>query len=231
MADDDDEFDSTPLEDVRPFVRSRARQPLTFVPAGSTSDGEPAKAAKPASRVVDNYLATVLRDKRRLNEPDETTAAHAHLPTPSALPTSPPSSDDPTTTCPICHIPLGAADAAPHAATLAHQVCVAHAPPPSHLNRAHFGVRNLIAHGWDPDARRGLGAHGSGIAVPIKATPKPNTAGIGVSVRKAQEGLPKREVLDAGKIRKRHAEEKKKEARLREHFYGDDKIARYLGSG
>jgi hypothetical protein len=87
-----------------------------------------------------------------------------------------------------------------------------------------------VSHGWDPDSRQGLGAEGSGIRAPIKAVEKKNTAGLGLSFQKAKEVSPiRKETLDAGKVRKLHAQNRQKEAKLREMFYGDDKVTKYLG--
>jgi hypothetical protein len=100
---------------------------------------------------------------------------------------------------------------------LAHQVCLTHSHPPSHLDRNRKGLAYLSSYGWDPDARVGLGASGQGIQYPIKSKPKDDKLGIGVVLPKEADRRKKEKVekLDAGKIRKLHEKDKKKAERLR----------------
>lgn len=214
MSDDrQDEEESTPLQDLRPFYRSRARQDLTFLPAGSLPGS--IKEAESSSRTTaaDTYLSIVFKD-------DKATSAS----TPSAPATQPAS-------CAVCHLPLSStSESSPHEASLAHQLCLAHSHPPSHLDRKHVGLRYLSAHGWDPDSRSGLGAQGTGIRVPVKAVEKKNTAGIGFSIgKKSYKNVPvRRETLDAKKMRKLSEKERKRDQGLRDLFYRDEKINQYL---
>jgi hypothetical protein len=91
----------------------------------------------------------------------------------------------------------------------------------------------LSAYGWDPDARKGLGAEGQGIQFPIKTKPKDDKLGIGVVLPKPGE-IKKKEKpqkLDAGKIRKLQERDKRKGEKLREMFYRSEDVERYLARG
>jgi hypothetical protein len=92
----------------------------------------------------------------------------------------------------------------------------------------------LQSQGWDPDSRSGLGVVQQGIQYPIKVKPKDDTLGIGVKVPKDLETRMKREKvqkLDAKKVRKMAAEDKKRRERLQQQFYGNADVEKYLGSG
>ncbi|KAL1977387.1 hypothetical protein VTN31DRAFT_246 [Thermomyces dupontii] len=132
--------------------------------------------------------------------------------------------------------------ATPHEASLVHQICLEHVHPPSHLDRTRHGMRYLTSYGWDPDSRRGLGASGEGILYPIKAKPKHDTIGLGVDpeeiaameVRRKQreeERAKQRQKLNAKQARQSYAADRKKAERLRELFYRNDDIEKYLGGG
>ena len=121
----------------------------------------------------------------------------------------------------------------PHEASLVHQVCLTHSHPPSHLDRNRKGLAYLSSYGWDPDSRLGLGASGQGIQYPIKTKPKDDKLGIGVVLPKEADRRRKEktEKLDAGKVRKLNEKDRKKAERLREMFYRNDDVERYLGGG
>jgi hypothetical protein len=95
-----------------------------------------------------------------------------------------------------------------------------------------MGLAYLSTHGWDPDARRGLGAAQQGITFPVKAKAKDDKLGIGIEVPR---GLPppkkKERLLDAKKVRKMALDEKKRAARIRQELFGDGKLEKYLGPG
>lgn len=101
-----------------------------------------------------------------------------------------------------------------------------------------MGLKYMEKHGFDVDARKGLGTTGEGRLYPIVPKEKRNLHGIGVQVR--QEGdVPGQgkgaakgrvvEKLDAGKIQKRAKAERKRDERLRKMFYDDEKVSKYLG--
>ena len=145
--------------------------------------------------------------------------------------------------CGVCSLPLnstmsqsssveaardGKAKQAPHEASIVHQLCLPHSNLPLALDRSRKGLSMMQAHGWDPDARQGLGAAASGRLYPIKASMKKDTAGLGAKIRE-EPVKPKAQKLDAGKIRKREKEERRRTERLQEMFYGRDDIEKYLG--
>jgi hypothetical protein len=94
-------------------------------------------------------------------------------------------------------------------------------------------LRYLESYGWDPDSRRGLGATGEGIREPIKGKLKADTVGLGAvlpspAVEKRKEKVQK---LNAKQVRKGHVEARKRGVRLREMFYQDEKVLKYLWGG
>ena len=142
--------------------------------------------------------------------------------------------------CEICKLPLdsinnGVMRARPHEASISHQVCLAHSYPPSHLDRNRPGLKYLSSYGWDPDHRLGLGATGEGIRTPIKCKAKNDTVGLGVDLKGQSKVKDVRSLkivkLDAGKVRKSEERERKKGERLREMFYRNDDLEKYLGGG
>jgi hypothetical protein len=127
----------------------------------------------------------------------------------------------------------------PHEASIAHQVCLAHSHPPSHLDRTRPGLRYLASFGWDPDSRLGLGAPGrEGIRAPIKPKPKHDTTGLGMENdpnaekrERLQKQKEERQKLNAKQVRMKEMEAKKKGDKLRELFYRSEDVQRYLGEG
>lgn len=91
----------------------------------------------------------------------------------------------------------------------------------------------LESQGWDPDSRVGLGADGNtGRLYPIRAQEKKDRVGLGgtvdaeSAVEKAKEKMEK---LDAGRVRERDQEGRKKAEGLRNAFYRSEEVERYLG--
>ncbi|KAI1434444.1 hypothetical protein GGR50DRAFT_402947 [Xylaria sp. CBS 124048] len=227
---DFNEYDEVPLQHKRPFGSGLKRKHIVFVPASSENLSyiEESKPPAPSKSVSEIYLSIVLP-----KETDEATSTeHAHTPRPNI--------------CEVCMLPMkenadvvgpGYSPARPHEASIAHQVCMSHSHPPSALDRSRMGLSVLQAQGWDPDARIGLGASGQGISFPIKTKPKNNTLGLGVQVPKEfaaekkqnEKTTGKSRLLDAKKVRKMAAEDKKRHERLRHQFYGNSEVERYLG--
>ncbi|KAK0120626.1 hypothetical protein ONS96_010830 [Cadophora gregata f. sp. sojae] len=234
---DDDSYE-IPLQDQRAFGAGIKRQRVKFVPS-SIASTTPSPSNYSGQAVSDLYLKLVLpREQKTLSPQPEASNSHENLPSRDS---------DETQMCEICSFPLAEAatqptriqDAEhdskqrPHEASLAHQVCVTHSHPPSHLDRNRKGLTYLSAYGWDPDARCGLGAQGQGIQFPVKTKPKEDKMGIGVVLPK-QADRPKKEKIqkmDAGRVRKMYEQDKKKAERLREMFYRNDDVERYLGGG
>ncbi|KAE8450446.1 hypothetical protein EG329_006521 [Mollisiaceae sp. DMI_Dod_QoI] len=242
---DDDTYE-VPLQDQRVFGAGIKRKRVKFVPSTESSSSLAPPTRLPSKSVSDLYLRLVLPG-------DESSRPNISASTDDA---SPPSvnagkeSEEPTeevVVCEICKLPLPSGNldlisisssgqpskSRPHEASLAHQVCLTHSHPPSHLDRNRKGLTYLSAYGWDPDSRRGLGPEGEGIKFPIKTKPKDDKLGIGVVLPKEGDRRKKEkpERLDAGKVRKLQEKDKKKAERLREMFYRNDDVERYLGGG
>lgn len=222
---DDDEYE-IPLVDQRVFGAGIKRKRVKFVPS-TTASSNPTPPGSSAKSVSDHYLSLVLPPQ----EPDQAQSSKYGG---SGV------EQGASQVCEICKLPLEEASteetelskSRPHEASLAHQVCLVHSHPPSHLDRSRKGLAYLSAYGWDPDARVGLGASGQGIQFPIKSKPKDDKLGIGVVVPKEFEKRKKKEVkLDAGKVRKMQEADRKKGEKLREMFYRNDDVERYLGGG
>jgi hypothetical protein len=255
----EDETYEIPLQDQRVFGAGIKRQRVKFVPSSSSSSISPAAISTSAKSVRDIYLSLVLPKE----VPSTETSEQSSIPSPkpsafaeNGLPSTIDTSD--LRICDVCRLPLTAGDEAvslaasdtlsqfadhrtqppppkprPHEASLAHQVCLTHSHPPSHLDRNRKGLAYLSAYGWDPDARKGLGAEGQGIQFPIKTKPKDDKLGIGVVLPKPGE-IKKKEKpqkLDAGKIRKLQERDKRKGEKLREMFYRSEDVERYLARG
>lgn len=239
VAMSDDDTYEIPLQDQRVFGAGIKRQKVHFVPS-SSSLSKPVPSTSSATSISDRYLSLVLTKEESKNK---------CLTTAAAMGTDP--ADDraqiESGICEICKLPVSSNDDAnlteagtistsksrPHEASLAHQVCLTHSHPPSHLDRNRKGLAYLSSYGWDPDARLGLGASGQGIQFPIKAKAKDDKLGLGLVLPKESERRRKEKPvkLDAGKVRKMQEKDKKKAEKLREMFYRNDDLDRYLGGG
>ncbi|KAI8953693.1 hypothetical protein F4801DRAFT_536292 [Xylaria longipes] len=224
---DYDEGDEVPLQHKRPFGSGLKRKQVIFVPASSgnlNSIGERRpENSEPSKSVSDIYLSIVLpKDTTEAASADEANTARPDI-------------------CDICRLPVsenanaadtGKSSRRPHEASIVHQVCISHSHPPSALDRSRMGLGVLQAQGWDPDARTGLGAVNQGISFPIKAKPKYNTLGLGVEVPKdIGTKKEKPQMLNAKKVRKMAADDKKRHEKLRHQLYGNPEVERYLGIG
>ncbi|KAL4754729.1 hypothetical protein BDW72DRAFT_100905 [Aspergillus terricola var. indicus] len=244
--DDEDYF--LPLEDQRVFGAGITRRRVPFVRSSelSTLSSAPATPAATGASIANTYLSIVMPKEAALSSNSTTnTAPTSDSPSTTTHPAADTadgrshSAPPPTTsqTCEVCHLPLSSSIAAdkPHESSLAHQVCLTHSHPPSHLDRTRHGLRYLESYGWDPDSRLGLGATGrEGIREPLKGKLKADTVGLGavlpspVSVEKKSKD--KVQKLNAKQVRKGHLDAKKRGEKLREMFYQDDDVLRYLGA-
>jgi G-patch domain len=244
---DDDAYE-IPLQDQRVFGAGIKRERVKFVPS-ATSSTIPISNGTSHNSVSDFYLKLVLPSKDESSKQDSPAAGSPSKPANSSKGLQKPQPElSELQTCEICHLPLTTildwqpaenssegmdmlAKPRPHEASLAHQVCLTHSHPPSHLDRNRKGLAYLSSYGWDPDARVGLGALGQGIQYPIKPKLKDDKLGIGAVLPKDADRRKKEKVekLDAGKVRKLHEKDKKKAERLREMFYRNDDVERYLG--
>lgn len=205
------------------------RKRIDFVPAATTL-AEVNAAPDGLRSVGDQYLSIVLKDDAD-TLPSEV-ISHERDPRPKEDARS-----GDAILCGICKLPLkSTADEAAtaispttHDLSLAHQVCVEHSYPPSHLDRRRHGLKYLSSYGWDPDARVGLGVSGDGIRAPIKAKAKNDTVGLGLKIPQAKKAVARVEMLDAGKVRKKDKEDKKRRDKLQEMLYQTEDIEKYLG--
>lgn len=233
----DDEEYTIPLQDQWVFGAGIKRKRVQFVPSTSSTSTATTLATpsvKSSRSIGDIYLSRVLSTTPELE---------SNTSTPTTLETTPEAA---STVCEVCNLPLSETgdnsslklESRPHEASLAHQVCLTHSHPPSHLDRKRKGLSYLSAYGWDPDSRQGLGASGQGIQFPIKPKSKNcknDKLGLGLVVpKKDLEKFKKQgrvEKLDAGKLKKLEVQEKRKAERLREMFYQNDDVQRYLAGG
>ena len=233
-ATGDDEYE-IPLRDQRYFGAGIKRKRVKFVPSNSTETSIQSLPTTPLQSVAETYLSIVLKNRK----PDEraTSAPPAQSGRDNgsrtyedSLETGPAVAEDRSdATCDICHRPITTGEEARlHESSIAHQICLQHSHPPSHIDRSRKGLSVLREQGWDPDSRKGLGAEGGGILHPIKAKENPEKAGLGLKYKKALP-VEKPVKLDAGKVRLMEKEGKKKAERLRNAFYRSEEVERYLG--
>ena len=228
MDDDDKEYYTAPLTEQAVFGAGLKRKRIAFVPA-NTCSATCANPQKPQTIASSRYLSIVLPSQNEEASDGEASPAS-------------------NITCKVCSLPLtvdpqlnldsdAPSTSATHAATLVHQACLPHSHPPSHLDRGRKGLKYLSSYGWDPDARVGLGRKGGeGRLAPVKAKEKNDTLGLGVKIT-TKNGKPgvkneKRKevkVLDAKGVRKKVAEDRKREEVLRRTIWGREDVTRYLG--
>lgn len=235
-ARDPDDYDNDiPLQHKKPFGAGlKRKRSVAFVRASdpelNTTTSATTQAPAPSNNsIADLYLDLVMKGK----ESSARDAKDTEQPRQEKL-EAPQEQAAPTPICPTCNIPLDdTLDAVrKHETSIPHQVALAHSHPPSSIDRSRMGLSYLSSFGWDPDARRGLGAEGQGIRDPIKVRPKDDTLGLGVVipqefVDKAKE--PKPQKLSIKELRKRDAEEKRRGERLHELFYRSDDVLKHLG--
>ncbi|MCJ1404039.1 hypothetical protein MMC11_007263 [Xylographa trunciseda] len=216
-----------PLQDQRVFGAGIKRKRVNFIPAGSTPTVQ--RISPLSETAAEKYLSIVLKDTSSNAFESDVQA------TPSSSSASTLSPEEPQLQlCDICNLPVqleleNPSTSRPHEASIAHQVCLTHSHPPSHIDRTRSGLKYLSFYGWDPDSRLGLGTAGAGIRTPIKAKLKKDTAGLGTDGKvKTQVAVRQLEKLDAGKVRKEEERRRMKAERLREKFYRNDDVERYL---
>lgn len=230
MSDDKFDVDEyfVPLVDQRVFGAGLKRKRVAFVPASSHNSTVKTNATPTAGN---RYLSIVLQKEpgSKADVVDE----------PSSTESKPKSKTRETpVVCDVCGQSLLEADS--HATSIAHQICIKHSHPPSHLDRSHVGLRYLQDHGWDPDSRRGLGARQEGIRAPIKAKEKHDSAGLGlyatsedtdIHVRQKKKKIKEEPIvkLNAREVRRIEEEKSRRVEKLRQSLYGPD-LSQYLGS-
>ncbi|PFH63410.1 hypothetical protein XA68_10063 [Ophiocordyceps unilateralis] len=201
---DEEEVDDEdiPLHRKKPFGAGLKRKRVEFVPA-TEADGDAVATTTTASSAADLYASVVLggREPERLS-----------------------TSEKQPEMCVVCSIPI-TTSSQQHALSLAHQVSLVHTHPPSALDRSRMGLRTLQSHGWDPDARRGLGLHGEGARFPLKTKAKHDNRGVGA----AAQAKPEPQQPATKEQRKREAEAQRlRTAQLQAELYSRIDVEGYL---
>ncbi|KAL2833141.1 hypothetical protein BJY01DRAFT_94570 [Aspergillus pseudoustus] len=247
MSNYEDEDYFLPLEDQRVFGAGISKKRVPFVRSldhelSTLASSEPSTPSSTGNSIAHKYLSIVMPKTSSSLSASRNTAPTTLCPTgTSDSPANDRSHSAPppttTTTCEICNLPLPTSETETqahkqHETSLAHQVCLTHSHPPSHLDRTRHGLRYLESYGWNPDSRRGLGASGEGIRDPIKGKLKADTVGLGAVIpsRAVEKRKEKVQKLNAKQMRKGHAEARRKGERLREMFYRNDEVLKYLGA-
>lgn len=230
MIDSDSETENA----RKVFSGGLKRKRIEFVPAADPSTTTAPRVA-PHLSLGEQYLSITLKNRVSSASKTETVTASAIE---ASHKTEQKSRLAKGAQCGICKTPVDAgsieAVATPlrHAASLAHQVCLQHSYPPSHLDRNRHGLKYLSSYGWDPDSQLGLGASGAGIRVPIKVKAKHDTVGLGVKMSGRDPMVEGREAkLDAKGLRRRERGERTRRERLHQMFYANDEVNKYLGFG
>lgn len=236
---ENDEGYLVPLQDQRVFGAGIKRKRVPFVPA--RTDPPLLGTTSPLSKIGDRYLSMVLQGTGPTEGdqvPKRFTSEHVEATTEGHMAAVSPEESTECVLCEICRLPVEhinrttLSSSKRHQASLAHQVCLAHSHPPSHLDRTRRGLQYLSSYGWDPDSRLGLGVAGHGIRVPIKARPKNNTVGIGAEkIFQAPKPSEMKQKLDAKQVRQKEQDARRKRERLQELFYRNDDVEKYLGLG
>ncbi|EHY52811.1 hypothetical protein HRR83_007638 [Exophiala dermatitidis] len=254
MSDQDDDEDYfLPVEDQRVFGAGIRRKRIAFVPATSSESALPTTTARTSNSASaeSRYLSIVLpksnseKSNQKQNENNHTAAPVIARDEQTHLDPATVGGGNEDVICPVCKQPIVSTDGKPameaHEASIAHQVCLEHSHPPSHLDREHVGLRYLETYGWNPDSRKGLGARQEGIRIPIKPKEKKDTAGLRETLededhdiktiqRKARAKKEDKVVrLNAKQVRIKDMEAKKKAEKLRRVFYGGQDLEQYLG--
>jgi hypothetical protein len=201
--------------DYRELAKSKYK-PITFVKASSSQ-----LPTLPSQKLGDLYLSLVLPSYSTLQE-TQSAPASPNL-TPEAE------------KCPVCGFPL--LDDPKHATSIAHQACLPHSHVPSALDRRRKGLAYLQDHGWDPDARVGLGTGGrEGRLYPVLPKAKKGRAGIAenadeeTTMKKRKVAVEEPVQLKSAKVLKKEAkEDKKRRDKLQKLFYADSSVLQYLG--
>ncbi|KAL8944594.1 MAG: hypothetical protein Q9211_000519 [Gyalolechia sp. 1 TL-2023] len=230
MADEDDDDYLIPLQDQRAFGAGIRRKRITFVSSVDDDTEQQSTSRSSNKGVGDRYLAIVLNKNRPQEDSNKEPPGEIFRAETVSGPEPEPA------ICDICRLPIAidnsdARDAIrkPHETSLAHQACLKHSHPPSHLDRNRQGLKYLSSYGWDPDARQGLGATGTGIRMPIKAQPKNDTLGLGLPAPSNKVIKQPSKKLDARQTRKGEGQAQKERQRLRNIFYQHDDVEKYLG--
>jgi len=209
---DDADISTVPFVQQRSFGRGLWKNHINFVPA--TANNVP--TTTPCSQgktMAEKYLSIMFPN----GQPQ---------PKPEAYPL-----------CGICGKPVKENDQRTHYLSPAHQAALPRSAIPSAIDRSRMGLKYMEKHGYDVDARVGLGAAGQGMLFPLVPKEKRDKLGLGIdkkdhTKRRALGGATAFEVrqgkLDAGKVQKLAKVEKRRHAKLQKLFYGNDEVEKYL---
>jgi hypothetical protein len=212
LLEDDPNISTAPFVEQRAFGRGLWKNPIQFV--SSTPEAQPVPASTNGKTMAEKYLAIMFPNGQPQPEPD-------------AYPR-----------CGICGEPVKEIDQRIHYLSPAHQAALPRTPIPSAIDRTRMGLKYMEKHGFDVDARKGLGSSGQGMLFPLVPKEKRDKLGLGIDKKehvkqKALGGASRADVregrLDAGKVRKLAQVEKKKHDKLQTMFYGNDEVEKYLG--
>lgn len=211
---DDADISTVPFVQQHPFGRGLWKNHIKFVPA-AVKDAVPMTAPSTQGKTMaEKYLAIMFPN----GQPQQKTEAYP--------------------LCGICGEPVKEKDQRTHYLSLPHQAALPRSAIPSAIDRSRMGLKYMEKHGYDVDARIGLGAAGQGMLFPLVPKEKRDKLGLGIdkkdhTKRQALAGATTFEVrqgkLDAGKIQKLAKIEKRRHAKLQRLFYGNDEVERYLG--
>lgn len=210
---DDADVSTIPFVQQPAYGRGLWKNPVRFVSAASDTPSA-TKTPTTGLTMAAKYLAIVFPNGQS-------------QPKPEAYPA-----------CSICGQPVTETDQRTHYLLPAHQAALPQAPTPSAIDRTRMGLKYMSKHGYDVDARVGLGASGQGMLFPLVPKEKRDKLGLGIDKKEHEKkralgGASKADVkegrLDAGKIKKLAQVQKKKDAKLQRMFYGNDEVEKYLG--
>ncbi|KAG5928401.1 hypothetical protein E4U42_000697 [Claviceps africana] len=242
----EDEDEDIPLHRKKPFGAGLKRQKVEFVRA-TESDSGIALVHKtvPTSAVGDLYASIVLGGEKSKPEPKPKPKSASAPATTRGSPQAQPAGSSIVAeeasicaVCAVCSFPI-TTSAREHEASVAHQVKMPHAHPPSALDRSRMGLRALESLGWDPDARHGLGRDGEGVRYPIKVKAKDDTLGVGAATadetkekqkqKQQQKQPPPPRKLTGKELKAAVARDKRRAERLQAEMYGRIDVESYLG--
>ncbi|KAL5114657.1 hypothetical protein ACEQ8H_007450 [Pleosporales sp. CAS-2024a] len=210
---DDGDFATIPFTQQPAYGRGLWKNPIQFVSATPDTQQNTTPQAK-ENTLAEKYLAIMFPD----GQPQPKAEAYP--------------------ACGICGEPVKERDPRMHYLSPAHQATLPRAPIPSAMDRTRMGLKYMSKHGYDVDARVGLGANGQGILFPLVPKEKRDKLGLGIDKKEHEKkrvlgGASIADVkqgrLDAGKVRKLAKIEKRKHDKLHRIFYGDDEVEKYLG--
>lgn len=209
---DDADISTAPFASHPAYGRGLWKQPINFV---SAAPAAPTPAPSSGTNILaQKYLAIMFPNGQT-------------LPKPEAYPS-----------CGICDQPVKEQDPRMHYLSPTHQAALPRAPIPSAIDRTRMGLKYMSKHGYDVDARVGLGASGQGMLFPLVPKEKRDKFGLGIDKKEHEKkrkfgGASAVDVregrLDAGKVRKMEKVEKRRHEKLQRMFYGNDEVEKYLG--